>query len=56
MGQDLRWLIGHINELFMPYDLFEEIAESIFGDDKEVLDEIKKNKYALNKMLYISLS
>ena len=36
MGQDLRWLIGHMNELFMPYDLFEEISESVFGDDKEV--------------------
>ena len=54
MGQDLRWLIGHINELFMPYDLFEEIAESIFGDDKEVLDELKKINMLLKNVIYKS--
>ena len=54
MGQDLRWLIGHINELFMPYDLFEEIAESIFGDDKEVLDELKKINMLLQNVIYKS--
>ena len=26
MGQDLRWLIGSMNELFMPFDLFTEVC------------------------------
>ncbi len=25
MAQDLRWLIGSMNELLMPYDLFNEV-------------------------------
>lgn len=25
MGQDLRWLMGDMNELFMPPDLFEKL-------------------------------
>ena len=37
---------------FMPYDLFEEIAESIFGDDKEVLDELKKINMLLQNVIY----
>lgn len=54
MGQDLRWLIGHMNELFMPSDLFEEIAESIFGNDKEILDELKKINMLLQNIIYKS--
>ena len=54
MGQELRWIIGHKNELFMPYDLFEEISESIFGDDKELLDELKKINMLLQNVIYKS--
>ena len=54
MGQDLRWVIGHMNELFMPYDLFEEVSESIFKDDKEVLDELKKINMLLQNVIYKS--
>ena len=54
MGQDLRWLIGHMNELFMPYDLFEEVSESIFKDDKEVLEELKKINMLLQNVIYKS--
>ncbi|MBQ6631194.1 MAG: hypothetical protein IJH55_03570 [Romboutsia sp.] len=54
MGQDLRWLIGHMNELFMPYDLFEEISELIFGYDKEILDELKKINMLLQNVIYKS--
>ena len=36
------------------YDLFEEIAESIFGDDKEVLDELKKINMLLQNVIYKS--
>ncbi|WP_296647626.1 helix-turn-helix domain-containing protein [Romboutsia sp. 13368] len=54
MNQDLRWLIGHMNELFMPYDLFEEISESIFGYNEEVLDELKKINMLLQNVIYKS--
>lgn len=54
MGQDLRWIIGRMNELFMPYDLFEELAESIFGDNKEILDELKKINMLLQNVIYKS--
>ena len=54
MGQDLRWLIGHINELFMPYDLFDEVAKSIFGEDEEVLEELKKINMLLQNVIYKS--
>ena len=54
MGQDLRWIIGHMNELFMPYDLFEEISQSIFEGDKEVLDELKKINMLLQNVIYKS--
>ena len=54
MGQDLRWLIGHMNELLMPYDLFEEVAEATFGYDKEVLGELKKINMLLQNVVYKS--
>lgn len=54
MGQDLRWLIGSMNELFMPFDLFEEIANSIFGDDEEALKELKKINMLLQNIIYKS--
>ena len=54
MGQDLRWLIGHMNELLMPYDLFEEVAEATFGYDKEVLGELKKINMLLQNVVYTS--
>lgn len=53
MGQDLRWLIGSMNELLMPPDLFKEIAESIF-DDKEILEELNKINLFLQSITYKS--
>ena len=54
MSQDLRLLMGSISELFMPFDLFTEVAESVFGDDKEILDELRKINMFLQNVTYTS--
>ena len=54
MSQDLRLLIGSISELFMPSDLFSEIAELVFYDDKEILDELRKINMFLQNVTYTS--
>ncbi|MBC5995531.1 XRE family transcriptional regulator [Romboutsia ilealis] len=54
MNQDLRLLLGSISELFMPYDLFNEVASLVFGDDDEVLDELKKINMFLQNVTYTS--
>ena len=42
MGQDLRLLIGAMNEFFMPEDLFMEVGKSLFGDDEVILSELRQ--------------
>ena len=54
MSQDLRLLMGSISELFMPFDLFTEVAESVFGNDKEILDELRKINMFLQNVTYTS--
>lgn len=54
MGQDLRWLIGCMNEFFMPHDLFMEVGESIFGSDSKILDELRQINVFLQNVTYIS--
>lgn len=54
MGHDPRWLIGNINELFMPEDLFLEIAESIFGHDEDIMNKLKKINIFLHNLTYKS--
>lgn len=54
MGHDLRWIIGGMNELFMPEDLFEEVAESIFGDNEEAINELKQINIFLQNVTYKS--
>ncbi|MGL4914298.1 MAG: helix-turn-helix domain-containing protein [Romboutsia sp.] len=54
MGQDLRWLMGSMNEFFMPHDLFMEIGESIFKDDAKVLNELNQINVFLQNVTYIS--
>lgn len=54
MGQDLRWIIGSMNELFMPEDLFIEVAQSVFGDDEKIIDELKKINIFLQNVTYKS--
>lgn len=53
MNQDLRWLIGSMNELFMPPELFMNIAQSLF-DDSEVLEELSKINIVLQNITYKS--
>lgn len=54
MGHDLRWIIGNINELFMPEDLFTEISEEIFGDDENILNKLRKINIFLQNITYKS--
>lgn len=54
LGNDLRWLIGSMNELFMPEDLFIEVGKEVFGEDKEILEELRKINIFLNNKTYKS--
>ena len=49
IGRDLRWLIGNMSELFMPSDLFLEIGKIVFGESKEIVDELKKYRCCTSK-------
>lgn len=53
MTQDLRWLIGSMSELFMPSDLFTEVANSLF-EDEEILEELSKINIVLQNITYKS--
>ena len=53
MNQDLRWLIGSMNELFMPPELFMNISEALF-DDPETLEELSKVNIVLQNITYKS--
>ncbi len=53
MGQDLRFLIGSMNEFFMPVDLFKEVAQMVFDDD-EILEGLNQINVFLNKVTYSS--
>lgn len=54
MNNDLRCLLGSINEFFMPEDLFMEIAERVFGDNKKIMNELKKINVFLHNATYKS--
>ena len=54
MGQDFRWILGSINEFFMPSDLFMELAQSLFGEDEEVLQELYQINIFLQNITYKS--
>lgn len=54
MGQDLRWLIGTMNEFFMPYELFMEIGKTVFGEDEKILSELRQINIFLQNITYIS--
>lgn len=54
MGQDLRLLIGSMNEFFMPDDLFMEVGKSIFGEDESVLSELRQINIFLQNITYLS--
>lgn len=54
MGSDLRWIIGSINELLMPSDLFIEVGRQVFGDNIEIIDELQKINLFLQNVTYSS--
>ncbi|WP_290460021.1 hypothetical protein [Romboutsia ilealis] len=54
MNNDLRCLLGSINEFFMPPDLFMEIAEKLFGHNKKIINELKKINLFLHNVTYKS--
>ncbi|MGL5329927.1 MAG: hypothetical protein ACRDD7_11710 [Peptostreptococcaceae bacterium] len=54
MGTDLRWLIGSMNELLMPFELFDEISKRVFGDDEEMLSDLENINVFLNSVTYAS--
>lgn len=52
IDNDLKWLIGNMNELFMPSDLFLEIGKEVFGYSKEIIEELKKIDAILQNATY----
>lgn len=54
IGRDLRWLIGSMSELFMPSELFLEVGKIVFGDSKEIMDELKNIDAILQNVVYKS--
>ena len=54
MNNELRCLLGSINEFFMPEDLFMEIAQRVFGNNPKLLHELKKINIFLNNATYKS--
>lgn len=54
MGTDLRFLIGSINEFFMPKDLFEEISLEVFKEEPYLLDDLRQINMFLENMTYKS--
>lgn len=54
MGHDIRLFMGSMNEFFMPTDLFEEVAEQVFGYDQEIINKLKKINIFLQNVTYKS--
>ena len=54
MGKDLKWLMGNMNQLLMPSDLFFEIGESVFGNYPNVLSRLKRIDAILQNATYNS--
>ncbi len=54
MNNDLRCLLGSINEFFMPEDLFLEIAERAFGNNPKIMNELRKINVFLHNATYKS--
>lgn len=54
IGENIRILIGTVNEWFLPPDLFEKLANEQFGDNPEVLEELKNIHIVLNNATYDS--
>jgi len=53
MGQDLKWILGNMNEFFMPSDLFMELAQELF-EDEETIKELSQINIILQNIIYES--
>lgn len=42
LSQDIRWLVGHITEHFLPEDLFDTLLEQCFGHDPDAAREARR--------------
>ncbi len=54
IGKNIRVVIGTINELFLPPELFNKLAKEHFGDNPEVIEELKNIDVVLNNATYNS--
>lgn len=54
MSSDLKWLMGSINELLMPEELFMEVGKQVFGDNPEIIAELQKISLFLQNITYNS--
>lgn len=54
MNNNLKCVLGSMNEFFMPPDLFMEVASRVFGDDESMLNELRKINVFLNNVTYKS--
>ena len=54
MNNDLRCILGSINEFFMPPDLFMDVAERTFGENENIMNELKKINIFLQNATYKS--
>ena len=54
MGRDLRCLIGCMNEIFIPLEVFDEICKALFYDEAEIVDELNNINVFLQKVTYKS--
>lgn len=54
IGKNIRILLGTINEIFLPSQIFLRLAKDNFGDNKEIYEELKKIDVVLNNATYDS--
>lgn len=54
IGRHLKWIIGYMNELLMPSDLFMEIGKEVFGESEEVIKELENINLILQNATYKS--
>lgn len=54
MDQDISLVMGDLTELFMPSDLFLELGEELFEDNKDVLLKLKRIDTILQNFTYKS--
>lgn len=54
IGKNIRVLMGTMSEIFLPSVIFAKIAKDNFGDNEEMLEELKNIDVVLNNATYNS--